>query len=712
MKIKQFLFLLIFCSLIVTNSTHPMDNRSVMPYNKKKQTSMTELGVKCWEVIWKNPERFKPTMSISKESYSYCEAGYKNSKISIENIRNNLDDYSHLYGLINLDSLTLDSLTSEILGLPKMSFDEAMTIAKNMKINRKVAQVIVDNFNPEYFLLNEKSNNFLLKDINIVLLKNTFYHKMLLSSLLLSLSIIPKKVDKDNLPIDANVTNFNSKVEEKLKLIEYDNHYKLNRTEMDDNTKLASRIGTGWPSVHSDWKKLPYPNSEFVTVGCTSFHRNIWYNRNGDVLKSDNMHILKESLSCRYPAGISSDKRFMATFIATFISDNELQIFGTCCFDNQDYLINKMLLKIYLEKEKDEVCDIYKKIGFRNDSSVLYLKNRQGAVNAVSLPINLMKGDLSLDQLALFYCLKLCEKKEGYLGLNSLRKLLKSEIFKKLPLSERTIFYSHFNKVIEKCKFIRAQYVENAIFTSECSVDKEKRTLSFLVKNMDQDKVDKINTCLNKKLVYKPCILRGGYINHVPKHKRLLYLEKLNNLLKMLQVPTHITKCKSLSREKLWRLSYCINDSVENLDDMNNKSSKHNENTSWTGHSYVEGVENSTEQLNHYMSIKKLHCTKAIEHFCKSDDLDKLYETISSVTIPRPLALQIRKKINKKMQSKTNDLGIDSENSETNLSKLLVKSFHTHCKTSGVSFAEELSSCFDLANKSIVLSNFKNQLGL
>ena len=702
MKIKQFLFLLILYSLIVPNFTHPMDNSPVMTYNKKKQTLMTELGVKCWEVIWKNHECFKPTISIPKEAYSYCEAGYKNSKISIENIRNNLDDYSHLCGLINLDSLT-----NEILGLPNMFLDEAMTIAKNMKIDGKVAQVIVDNFNPEYFLLNEKSNKFSLKDINIVLLKKTFYHKMLLSSSLLSLSIIPKKVYKDNLPIDANVTNFNSKVEEKLKLIECDNHYKLNRTEMDDNTKLASRIGTGWPSVHPDWKKLPYPNSEFVTVGRTSFHRNIWYNRNGDVLNSDNMHILKESLSSRYPAGISSDKRFMATFI----SDNEFQIFGTCCFDNQDYLINKMLLKIYLEKEKDEVCNIYKKIGFRNDSSVLYLKNSQGAVNTVRLPMNLMKGDLSLDQLALFYCLKLCEKKEGYSGLNSLRKLLKSEIFKKLPLSERTIFYSHFNKVIEKCKFIRAQYVENAIFTSECSVDKEKRTLSFLVKNMDQDQVDKINICLNEKLVYKPCILRGGYIDHVPKHKRLSYLEKLNNLLEMLKVPTHITKCKSLSREKLWRLSYFINGIVENLDDMNNKSSKHNENTSWTGHSYVEGVENSTEQLNHYMSIKKLNCTKAIEHFCKSDDLDKLYETISRAMIPKPLALQIRKKINKRMQSESNNLKIDSEDDQTDLSKL-VESFHTHCKTNGKPFAEELSSCFDLANKKIVSERFRSQLGL
>ncbi len=674
--------------------------------NDSDMTEMTDLGVGCWKVILKNPECFKPTISISREAYRYCEAGYKNSKISTEDIRNKLDDYSRLVSLINLDSLT-----NKVLGLPNMSLDEAMTIAKNMKINGKVAQVIVDSFGPEYFLLNEKSNKFLLKDDNNILLKKTFFNKMLLKSHpLLSLSIIPKKVDKDNLLINEDVANFNSDVEKILNLIRVCNNYELNKKEIDFNKQLyrewrKSSSSFGNRPVGLKMLPCPNPNSEYLNI-TGKYYKYIWYNRNGDVLKSDNMHILKESLSCEYPAGISSDKRFMATFI----SDNELHIFGTYFFDNQD-LINKMLLKIYLEKEKDEVCDFYKKIGFRNDSSVLYLKNSQGAVNTVRLPMNLMKGDLSLDQLALFYCLKLCEKKEGYSGLNSLRKLLKSEIFKKLPLSERTIFYSHFNKVIEKCKFIRAQYVEDAIFTSEHPVDKEKRILSFLVKDMDKCKVNNINICLNEELVYKPAVLRGGYIYHVPKHKRLSYLEKLNNLLEMLKVPTHITKCKSLSREKLWRLSYFINGIVENLDDMNNKSSKHNENTSWTGHSYVEGVENSTEQLNHYMSIKKLNCTKAIEHFCNSGDLDELYKIISRAIIPKPLDLQIRKKINKKMQFKTNDSEIDSEDDKTNLSKF-VESFHTYCKTSGKPFAKELSSCFDLANKKIVLNNFKKQFGL
>ena len=70
MKINQFLFLLVFCSLIVINFTHPMDNSSDM-------TEMTDLGMRCWEVMWKNPGLLK--LSIPDQAYRYCEAGYKNS---------------------------------------------------------------------------------------------------------------------------------------------------------------------------------------------------------------------------------------------------------------------------------------------------------------------------------------------------------------------------------------------------------------------------------------------------------------------------------------------------------------------------------------------------------------------------------------------------------------------------------------------------------
>jgi len=151
MKIKQFLFLLILCSLIVTNFTHPMDNS----LTKKTQTLMTELGVKCWEVIWKNPELLKS--SITDEAYRYCEAGYKNSKISMGDVCEALYFY-----------------------LPGSPDEKAIKIASNMKINDKVANVIVNNLNPNNYLLDENYkpfSNITDKD-NILLLKKIFYNKL------------------------------------------------------------------------------------------------------------------------------------------------------------------------------------------------------------------------------------------------------------------------------------------------------------------------------------------------------------------------------------------------------------------------------------------------------------------------------------------------------------------------------------------------------
>ena len=144
---------------------------------------------------------------------------------------------------------------------------------------------------------------------------------------------------------------------------------------------------------------------------------------------------------------------------------------------------------------------------------------------------------------------------------------------------------------------------------------------------------------------------------------------------------------------------------------ISNKPSKHPKHYSWTGYSYVEKVENSTEELCNDMLIKKDNCISAIKSCCDNGDLGMLYKTISNTKIPKPLDLQIRKKINECMQSKTNDSGIYSENSENNLSEL-VKLLHAHCEKSDKSFAEVISSCFDLANKKMVSNKFKSQLGL
>jgi len=297
-----------------------------------------------------------------------------------------------------------------------------------------------------------------------------------------------------------------------------------------------------------------------------------------------------------------------------------------------------------------------------------------------------------------------------------LQKLRKHPVFETLPDCEKGMCLTYIDKKLESRNLIRILHVKNAIFSSENFEDKKKR-ISLLLNEyankglIADDAMKKLSQLLKSKMSKSINEFNDwGTIEFVCWKET--YKEAMMSLSSELQSPTCISGFERCSHQGLNILSYWINEVVKSIIPfMANKDSLDDEKNAWYGISYVEDVDVSARRLLQSMSSKKYHGYCAIDSFCKSDDLDKLYETISRAMIPKPLALQIRKKINKRMQSKTDHSEIDSEDDKTNLSNL-VELFHTNCQTIGKPFAEELSSCFDLANKEVVLNRFRKKLGL
>ena len=678
MKIRQFFFLLIFCSLIVTNFTHPMDNSSVMTY-KKKQTLMTELGVKCWKVIWKNPELLKS--SIPDVVYDYCQAGYKNSEISIDDIRNKLDDYSRLCGRINLDSLT-----NKILELPSMSLDEAMTIAKNMKINDKIASLIVDNLNPNDYLLDKNYKLFssITDEDNILLLKKIFYNKLR--------NYNRKKVSKLSQEKSYGYSGF-----EKFKDF---NNSKLGVFHL---TRTLSEINGN----NIDIYKGLFP------CEALSIYNDKLFQHSSCIDSSKRFKVC-----CYYGNRIRSKNRF------------DMNRFETNLVAVKDYRTEQRLLNIYLFpdlKNYDEYTPIsISRIKLNDDGSVLFLKsglaNKKNIFYSIDLPVDFLRDHLSITQVA-FICSLVFFKCNAYVTKSMLQKLRNHPVLEALHDPEKVMCLTYIDEKIENRNLVRIRNIENAIFSSENPENKKKRICSLLNEYSNKglipdDVMNKLSRLLklriSEDILYKNHCERSGAVCW---NWKKTYEKFMMSLSRELQSPTCISGFRKCSHQGQNMLSRWLNEVVESIpfmpiqykDNLVDDSTQRK--NAWYGISYVEDVNYSINILSDSMLSKKDKGLHAIDSFCKSDDLDQLYETISHAMIPEPLALQIRKKINKRMQSKTNDSEIDSEKDKTNLSKL-VESFYTHCKTSGVSFAEELSSCFDLANKSIVLSNFKKRLGL
>ncbi len=257
-------------------------------------------------------------------------------------------------------------------------------------------------------------------------------------------------------------------------------------------------------------------------------------------------------------------------------------------------------------------------------------------------------------------------------------------------------------------KFARGQAINDVIFNGDCEhkeemVAKKISLLSKLMPERSYDEIKKISLFMDSFLKsYMKQLKRPSYIN---------LMKKLDQKIKNAVLDDHsgtILILREFTKKERTALCSHIDNILKNIDVIN-------KNPSWYGLHYKETVtekrKNIAELSKSKMDKNKSKSIEAIKSFIDNNNLDKLYEAISGAKIPKELDLQIRKKINKSMQYKTNDSEIVSEDDKTNLSKL-VESFHTHCKTSGKLFAEELSSCFDLANKEIVSERFRSQLGL
>ncbi len=399
MKIKQFLFLLVFCSLIVTNFTHPMDNSSDM-------ADMTDLGVECWKVRWQNPKLLK--FNIPNEAFRYCKAGYEKSKISTENIRNKLDDYLSVWSAYNLvESIpvsalsmcacyqtikaipkdVLDDLKSKIINLPDMSVEEAIKIFNNTKLDVEVvaSKRVFDYVDPEKVLSNKEPLPFssITNEKSLFLLNKLFHERLRRINhryCSLFLSIVPKKINEGK-----GKNCFTDFLVDKIK---------------DDKTNKNNIL-----EVFSGNKTVLSSNENFLL----------------------DLYTTLQPLCFPVPVCITSCNKFLAICPTNLVTNN-IFIYNL--------YTKKRLIVIYFENDKK--CGVFTRMKFCENDSVLFLKNKDGATYTFNLPVNFMIGNLTANAIAYLYTLEFYRRQSGsiyedYSHLNPLRTLLKHTELKKLP---------------------------------------------------------------------------------------------------------------------------------------------------------------------------------------------------------------------------------------------------------------------------------------
>ncbi len=702
MKINQFLFLLVFCSLIVINFTHPMDNSSDM-------TEMTDLGMRCWEVMWKNPGLLK--LSIPDQAYRYCEAGYKNSKISTRDVCEELCSY-----------------------LPGSFYERVIKIASNVKISDKFASIIVDSFDPEFFLLNNKLFSNITNEDNISLLKESFYKKLCI------MRVIPEKITKRR---EKDIKDKNSG---------YKFHF---------NERVLNQV----KEVIKKRIKKEGSSSKNTKIQLPSFFR-----------YCHELYDEEYTTDC-YPLAITSNKRFVAalhpfgshlynTIISSILYSkkyNSWDCENKRAHRGRDHIIliydlknNETLLKLFFEncKDSDGITNIknikgivhkFTSIEFSKDNSVLFLNANAAKIGdddvvySLGLPISLMEKKLTIDQIACLCGLKFCveKPKKDFSDIKTLKTLQKQ--LKKFPVEEQAFFCDHFSddsfnnleqniKVLESA---RVQAVNNAInFKDDCEQDDCEKKILLLSTLMPQRPYEYLKTISLffdqwlRSIPSGPRMSRDPCTTYLPVSDIDLLKRLKNKITKTLPRndetyyghTSYLLTLTLIFREFTAQERKVLCNHIDKIIEGIPENDKYRrENYFWPGvhnkKTVTEKMKDITALLKSKIDENNNNCISAINSFINNNDLKKLYKVISRAKISNPLNLQIRKKINEIMQSKTNDSEIDYEDDKTDLSNL-VKSLHAYCTTNGRLFSEALSGCFDLANKKIVSNKFRSQLGL
>ena len=457
---------------------------------EKKSVPVPSLVMEAWKNLFLNPVALSEVSSLSllssaiEQSSSDCEIGYNNSKISIDNIGKKLDDYLYLvndhYLKLYVPEEVQTDIKKKILELSNISLDKAMKIAENMEINDKLASFITSEFDSTDLIKN-KENIFPTIDSekNRQLLRDQIYQNLQTFKCKIEKNInsdlskktiesLGKKILRDvyakkcDVFKKRNICNTIEGYKEYYTSLWSDHvtspflfSFSIAPAKIDKNFKVFDKVFDN----DKNWAKQ-VKNLYTYRWGCSS----------GNLFK-DNKAFLDYALAKIYynsPVDITSDKRFLAVYGGKKIFIYDMR--------NGDFSKRKSIDRFLLEfsLKNNENYGVFIDIRFGKNNNVLLLKNEDEDIYTCSLPINLMKKKLNLNQITCLYFLELLMKgyvkKIGHLDRHSsyslppyilyrepciarcvelLKKLQKHSIFKSFPQNEKAIFSEYIDQKIE-----------------------------------------------------------------------------------------------------------------------------------------------------------------------------------------------------------------------------------------------------------------------